>query len=480
MSTGTNLFGEYFNNPTKSYIYSNLICNKPSADEMSFDIIGSNGEITNNNEVLSKIDLSDVHVGLSQYTNDMRIIEPYSYVYIKGMIFGETYSTKVFGRILGELTEGENWMYNGILFFVIKYTDTETGIRIVKSLKCSGNLTEEKTFIDTANEYMESNNIPVVLSYDNGYVTFQSTEHGYDFWIDHVMFWTTENDDHIIDKINQWMVDNGVTYDYGWEDGYLDANNIQASNVYLSQNVYSSVIKKSDYSRLYNLLKCLDTDFQEMLAEDDVKKIWLFEDFSKRISPRKYRNGAMKGFLVKATYPQFNAESIYDYQRSLKVVHLMDSVEEWYMIPESLLTGTCFGVRKIIDVVDTYCSQYDTDAYNRWLGKYTHINGGDDWIDSDEIPQVVPEMFNEWSSAHVPYSIQATSIYKDIESRDAMGIEGYCAYCTKHNMWMNMGQLYALTGIEDDDDPYCKNLIPSFIIYNPNPFPVVINYITFG
>ena len=61
-----------------------------------------------------------------------------------------------------------------------------------------------------------------------------------------------------------------------------------------------------------------------------------------------------------------------------------------------------------------------------------------------------------------------------------MGVEGYCAYCTKNNLWKNMGQLYSLTSIEDDEDPYCRNLIPSFIVYNPNPFPVQLNYIIFG
>lgn len=477
---GTDLFGEYFNNPTKSYIYTNLICNRPSGDEVSFDINGSNGEISNNDEVISKVDLSDIHVGLSQYTNDMKIIEPYSYLYIKGMLYGDTYCTKVYGRLLGELVEYENWMYNGILFFVIKYTDTENGTVVIRSLKCSGNLSEKKTFIDTANEYFEENSIPVTISYEDGYVTFTSTEHGYDFWIDHVMFWTSENDDHIMEMINEWMVDHGKTYEYGWEDGYLEANNVETSNPYISLNVYSSVIAKSDYSRLYNLITCLDTDFNDMLQEYDVKKIWLFEDFSKRISPRKYRNGAMKGFLLKATYPQFNADSIYDYQRSLKVAHLMDSVEEWYMVPESLFTGNCVGVRKIIDVMDGYFSQYDSEAFNRWLGKYTHINGKDNWIDSDEVPQVVPQMFNSWENSHVPYDIQAVSIYKDMETRDAMGIEGYCAYCTKHGTWKNIGQLYAATAVEDDDDPYCKNLIPSFVVYNPNPFPVQVNYMTFG
>ena len=475
---GTNLFDQYYNNPTKSYIYTNMQCNTPSADDYSFDINNTNGEITSNDDVLAKIDLSDVHVGLNQYGNDMRIIEPYSHIYIKGMYYGETYASKTFGRILGELTSDPKWMYKSILFFVIKYLDEMTGERVIKSLKCAG--TNEKTFIDVINDYFKSEDIHIEASYSDGYVRFTGTELGYDFWIDHVMFWSAENDTHIMDLINQWMIDNGKTYTFGWDDDYLEANNVETSNVYTTKNVYSSVIVKSDYSRLYNLLTCLDTQFNSLLESEDVRKIWLYEDYMKRISPRKYRNGAMKGIMVKATYPVYNAESIYDYQHSLKIAHLKDSVEDWYMVPESLFTGTCVAARKIIDVVDSYHSEYDSDAYNRWMGKYSHINGKDNWIDSDEVPQVVPEMFDAWESSHVPYSIQAASIYKDMETRDAMGIKGYCAWCSKNNMWTNMGQLYTLTTVADDPEPDCQNLIPGVVIYNPNPFPVTVNYVTFG
>ena len=42
-----------------------------------------------------------------------------------------------------------------------------------------------------------------------------------------------------------------------------------------------------------------------------------------------------------------------------------------------------------------------------------------------------------------------------------------------------MGQLYARTTVEDDESSNTRNLIPSFIIYNPNNFPVTVNYMTF-
>ena len=49
-TSGTDLFGQYYNNPTKSYIYANLLCTSgPSADEISFDITDSEGVITDGN-----------------------------------------------------------------------------------------------------------------------------------------------------------------------------------------------------------------------------------------------------------------------------------------------------------------------------------------------------------------------------------------------------------------------------------------------
>ena len=44
----TDLFGQYFNNPSKSYVYADMTCNGPSADEISFNLSDSNGVISDN------------------------------------------------------------------------------------------------------------------------------------------------------------------------------------------------------------------------------------------------------------------------------------------------------------------------------------------------------------------------------------------------------------------------------------------------
>lgn len=479
---GTDLFGQFYNNPQNSSIYADIICSGgPSSDDIIFDIENSAGIIKNGDGILASIDLSDINVPMTQYTSDMKIIQPYSYIYVKGMLYGDDMTSKSYGRIVGEFTDDERWMYRTILFFVIKYLDVNTGKKIVMSVKLDADEENEKTFIDVANEWFEEREIPIELKYDDGYLTFTGKTLGYDFWIDHVLVWKTSDDFDLMGAINEWIVDHGNTYDYGWDDEYMLANNVSISNPYISKNVYSSVIVRSDYSRLYNLLNCLDTDFNDILIEHDVKKIFLFEDITKYVAPKKYRNGAMLGCVVKATYPIYNDSSISEPQRSLRIGHLVDRIQEFYAVPESLFNGNFVGVRKLIDVVDSYHSEYDSDAYNRWMGQYSHINGKDNWIDSDEVPQVVPVMFRDWINSSVPMEVQALSIYKDMETRDGMGLDGYCAYLSKSNSWMNMGRFYARTTAPDDEEhPEIKNLISSFIIYNPNPFPVAVNYLTFG
>ena len=246
-------------------------------------------------------------------------------------------------------------------------------------------------------------------------------------------------------------------------------------------NAYTSILKKGDYTRLYNLLNCLDTDFHDILEENDVKKIYLFEDFRKYVPSKRYRNGAMLGIVMSVIYPQYNTEDIEPIHKSVKVAHIADRVQEFYAIPECLLDGTFVTVRKLIDVNDLFQCEFDTDLYNKWMGFYSHNSVYDDWIDSDEIPQVIPEMVDDWENSSISYTEAGQSIEKNLEHRDQMGIEGYCAYLSKTNGWMTVGQFYARTTIPDDPNyPEVKNLIPSVIVYNPNPFPVQIKYLAFA
>jgi hypothetical protein len=272
------------------------------------------------------------------------------------------------------------------------------------------------------------------------------------------------------------MIENCHSYDYGWDDRYVEGNNIDSNSVG-AINVYSSILKKSDYTRLYNLLNCLDTDFNDILEENDVKKIYLFEDFNKYVPSKRYRNGAMLGFIMSVFYPQYNTEDIDVLQKSLKVAHVVDRVQEFYAIPESLKGGTFVGVRKLTDVNDTFHCDYDEELYHKWMGFYEKED-----IDACCTSlEYMPEMITNWGCSGEGWQAHDSSIYRDIEHRDQMGLEGFCAYLSKTGGWMTVGQFYGRTTVPDSIEyPDVKNLIPSFIVYNPNDFPVQIKYLAFA
>ena len=135
-------------------------------------------------------------------------------------------------------------------------------------------------------------------------------------------------------------------------------------------------------------------------------------------------------------------------------------------------------VRVIRDVVDSFSTKGEYDTYCKWCKNFKP------WIMSDEIPG--PEHIchhkkqEGWTQNDIPMETLMTSVYKDSMVQDYMGLYGYCNYLTKHNLWMTFGAFYARTTVDDDESTDSRNLIPSFIIYNPNSFPVTVKYMTFA
>ena len=109
---------------------------------------------------------------------------------------------------------------------------------------------------------------------------------------------------------------------------------------------------------------------------------------------------------------------------------------------------------------------------------YDYIDYNDNWLNPEEIPYL-GELHSDWNHSQVPVYYMMNTFYKKASKYDAIGLYGYANYLTKRNLWMNMGQLYVRTTVEDDESSNTRNLIPSFIIYNPNNFPVTVNYMTF-
>lgn len=490
----TDLFGQYFNNPTKSYVYTDMKCNGPSADEISFNISDSNGVISDNENMLSSIDLSGLHVGLTQYTNDMKTIAPYGIVYVKGIDQGESYTTKAYGLLKGN-SFFENWEYKTTLIFHIKYVN-ELGMKMLRCIVGSGSELEDLTFIDATQEILDEAKIPVNVSYKDGYIYLTGTTVGFDFWVSHCELIHYTGDGDIKNEMPELFEehftkdDPGNDIGFGMDDAFT-ASSINRNNATpASTNAYRTAISEETYRDIYNVLGKRfyvdgSTNYDEIvnIANDKLFNVYLFEDLTKYHPAIKYRNGAMKGCLVYATYPQFNDSGIYDTQRSLKIGHLVDRIEDFYTSPQNAFTGLPMYARVVRDVVDSYYSQYEYDVYKKWSNGYSYININDEWIDPNEIPVVnfdEHDAENYWSHSEVPNSYVLNSIYKDESIYDAIGLYGYATYLSKKNLWATMGQIYLRTTVEDDESENTKNLISSFIIYNPNPFPVSVKYMTFA
>lgn len=489
----TDLFSKYYNNPTKSYIYTNLTCNGASADEISFDITDSAGVISDNENVLASLGLEGVHVPLTQYTTDMRILNPYEIMYVRGIDRGASYMSKSYKLCCNKI-KVEDWMYKSGITFAIRYTDGKE-LKRTYFIKACGDINEDVTFVDICQEMFDKRHIPVNITFEDDILAFTSTQLGYEFWISHILLWQKAVDpstggpdkdlDEIIDDIFKEIIEN-TRFSFGFSDDYIAEHGFVEDSAFMTLNVYMAKISNSNYEHIYHALTMLNGFMDEFNtgnynAKYGVVTYFLYEDFSRYVPAYKYKNGAMKGCLVVPTYPVYNADDVYDYQRALRIAHIEDRVED-YLLPSELdYYNIPLYVRVIRDVVDSFSTRSEYDTYCKWCKNFKP------WILSDEIPgpeiQIDPdtcEAAHEWSQESIPIKTMLNSIYEDEMLKDFMGLYGYCNYLTKHNRWMTFGAIYARTTVDDDESTDSRNLIPSFIIYNPNPFPVTVKYMTFS
>ena len=260
----TDVFNSFWNDPKKQYVYTNLTCaNTKSDDELSFNINGSAGEISNNNDVLSSIDLSTISTSLSSYSTSSKIIPANSLLFIGSESFGKSYKKVVFGKFHNELLNDMDWEY---------YTKIKFSIKWIKNNNCPTTLlvdaqgTNEEGVIDVINDIFKENEINVdasLLSSDNisyDLISFESNKVGYDFYIDNVSYYIECSDSgDFINEENAW-------HRYPMEEA----------------------------TQLY-------------------------------VPSYKYRNGAFKGIVIKPIFPLYNND-IEEEHKSLKVCHIKDRI----------------------------------------------------------------------------------------------------------------------------------------------------------
>lgn len=543
----TDLFSQYYDNPQKSYIYSSVVCNSDSADEVGFEISNSSGVITTNGSTLASLDLSDVNVSLEQYTNDSRILEPYQFMYVKGISKGESYMSKSYGPIKESLLEIEDWEYSLSMRYIIEYISSD-GLHSMQLVNVTGD--EDTSLIEYAQEVMDDASISVSIEVsDSSYIKFTATEIGYEFWIKMVelsvepkedipdssipydasarLCWDFEAlDASIIENDPSWLLNSYIAFPFeqvnpdGRHEAYDIDVSVTSSTSSASYTVITAVNEKFTELGLPVEMYVDDTSILKITSKKELYNFWVqyvtvgipadsstesdivsnvqnsaaydytsdssyyiekgyvyvsdsssdiaFEDISRYVPAIKYYNGAMKLCVVKAVYPTFNSDDIPNTQHSLKIVHLRDRIEDYY--PAGIWTeeGVPTYMRVIRDVVDSHYSRFERDFFRTW---------------SNDKIAMTANMIRVQDLSNILWINAATPSYQDDThatalSEDIVGLCGYLNWAAIHGLWGSFSNLYIRTSEDDDESQNTYNLIPSFVIYNPNEFPVTVKYMT--
>lgn len=396
----TNLFNEYFTDPKKQYIYTNLTCRgKNDSGDTNLSISDNSAVITNGDDTLASLDLSSIKEYITDWRNESRIIEPYQFVYFRGYTEGLAYQRNVYAKIPSYIVENENFEYYSAIEFFIKYY--KNGCSFITKIEGVG--TKDKTFIEAANEQLEQYELPVELSYDSNAIILTSSVLGYDYYIS--SDFTTNSV-----KFSTVILDDPSTYD--------------SSTIDSSSLINKQVIYLYDYCEGY-------------------------------VPPKKYRNGAFRAVIIKPTYPQFNSEDITDEQKSLEIAHIQNRIEIDTPIRVQSEEGCVKFYQKCIkDVFDSYSEIGELEKFNKWRNIDAIA------CDADEEEYRV-------------YNIDKDNFENSGEN--ITGLYGFINWVQKNNKWTKFGPMYMVITPKDTVySNYC-NLVESFVVYNPNPFPVKVD-----
>ena len=269
----------------------------------------------------------------------------------------------------------------------------------------------------------------------------------------------------------------------------------------------------------------------------------LIEDFTKRLGPQKYPNGALRGIVLVPEWPDKEESGIEKFA-ALRLAHVADSiiVNERIDVPENMrIEGYyCNGCKDVFIRHDAVVKvntllQTELEVYNQcpcalpvrkvvsnegltkcyeddvWTYKlHKPINYGNEW--TNRLPEPGQDD-NIWTGGqvrirHDDHHKHNHQVYKDEYVDDyhvpskydwmaqipmrrpdeipmephqrTVGLYGYMQHLSENDMWTKVGDGYMNIGLEDDYQSKIKNLQSSVLIYNPNPVPVRVRFMVFS
>lgn len=316
----TDLFNNYYDNPQRQAIYTNLSCpSAKSETDMTFSFNGGDGIISDSRDVLSNINMSNIKSTINEWNNSSEIIPANSIIYLKGKSYGDSYKRIVYGKFIPEIL---NYSFTDEikLNFVICY-NKDNNCPCSEVISVNGYSLDD--IINKVNEIFNDMKINVdmkVISYDNSndnnLLSFESNKLGYDFYVDNVSY-------------------------------YIMAKYICDDEVH--QDIYDNYI---------------EFPMEESLA--------LY------IPAKKYRNGAFKGLIIVPSYPKFNND-IPQENKSLMITHLTDRVNMYYKCND-MYKRYIFDVFGDLSIVQEYenCIIFRDKHY------YDDFDLSDLWLNDDD------------------------------------------------------------------------------------------------
>ncbi len=324
-------------------------------DDTSFDISGSQGQITDSNgDILASIDMSTIHAaGITQYNVETKILQPHSAYLLQGNEYGETYKSQFFliNEIISTTEDYENYCNIG---FDILYKQNNK--------KCNVHVDSSTvretygTFVILVQNQLNKLKVPVSISikiYDDvdtsdsqiDYINFESTEEGYDFIVRNVkIIPICRNDENNKGEVGEFedspFVEPEITKDLiislleKYKPRLSGVKNASDNNYRIECDIYRGFLKLSDI--------ILD-DFNTFVYEIDViKRFFLpcFEQNGILIFSKKFHD------IIIQKYPEIYKKyftGVFSYYNIYDIVKILDEIKSFiFKMKNAMGPSNCY------------------------------------------------------------------------------------------------------------------------------------------
>lgn len=517
MNKNNNLFKTYFETSGIKYQGTPLVCESGAnaGKDLSFDINNSEGQITDNRDIISSIDLSDVHYPLSEYATQSKVLQPYTSYLLCGNVNGLSYAAQFF-RVCQEVECAKEWQsFVNVQFnlsHICNFKQTTTRFETYRDLGDTSDV------IDIIQGLFEKQRLPIQIDIEkrenHEFIVFRSLLVGYEFVVSDLRLIPIYQDEDFPDS--PFVSDEVKFSGEGDEDisDFFPDNEVDCEVI---NKIINSIINKVP----------LDEDFIEEWKEliffmsgysPDIHK--LYEMFPWRINSQKYPNGAMGGLVLKAEYPKNIDSSI----QALRLNHIKDCIDVYNpvtMTEDASLVKDCkddmfddwhtptvhdrvLFQRFKYNVRASYINPEENDCRD-WMdgGVYVHKEVSDKveddgWVSGTRALDIKHRRYDSCSKDYVtnkpdsyseedwcgisPIGIGDDLYWADghVDTQDFIGMYGYLNHINQTHDWIRVGTFYSILGQRDSEDSNIKTLVPSAFIFNPNEFPVKITYMIFS